>query len=56
MAQEILPINPDAVVHDDFGYMYVNYDMLGLRMLTWEEWESGVDVSSHSDVRIEIER
>jgi hypothetical protein len=38
MAQEVEAVMPDAVVRGDDGYLRVNYDRLGLRMQTWEEW------------------
>jgi len=38
MAQEVLPIMPDAVSHDREGYLLVDYDRLGLRLQTWDEW------------------
>jgi hypothetical protein len=43
MAQEVLAIFPDAVVHDPDGYMRVNYERLGLRMMTWAEWVGSQD-------------
>jgi hypothetical protein len=38
MAQEVEAIMPDAVMRGSDGYLRVNYDRLGLRMQTWEEW------------------
>jgi hypothetical protein len=38
MAQEVEAIRPEAVVRGSDGYLRVNYDLLGLRMQTWEEW------------------
>jgi hypothetical protein len=38
LAQDVLAICPEAVVHNPDGYMRVNYRRLGLRMLTWAEW------------------
>ena len=38
MAQEVEAIRPEAVVHGSDGYLRVNYDLLGLRMQTWDEW------------------
>ncbi len=29
---------PEAVEHGTDGYLLVKYDMLGIRMQTWEEW------------------
>jgi len=31
-------IRPDAVTRGEDGYLLVNYERLGLRMETWEEW------------------
>lgn len=38
MAQEVAAVDPDAVVRGEDGYLRVNYDRLGLRMMTWQEW------------------
>lgn len=38
MAQEVQMVRPDAVVRGDDGYLLVDYNRLGLRMETWEEW------------------
>src|SRR5262249_29878414 len=38
MAQEVERVVPDAVSRGDDGYLRVNYDRLGLRFLTWDEW------------------
>jgi len=38
MAQEVLAIAPQAVLIGDDGYLRVDYDRLGLRLLTWEQW------------------
>lgn len=38
MAQEVEAVVPEAVVKDDDGFLRVRYDMLGIRMQTWEEW------------------
>lgn len=39
LAQEVLPIVPYAVIVGEDGFMRVNYDMLGTRLMTWEEWQ-----------------
>lgn len=41
MAHEVAQIAPDAVVHGEDGYLRVNYERLGLRLMTWEEWAAG---------------
>ena len=38
MAQEVAVIMPDAVVHGSDGYLRVNYELLGLHLMTWNEW------------------
>jgi hypothetical protein len=38
MAQEVEAVMPDAVLRGSDGYLLVDYDKLGLRMQTWEEW------------------
>lgn len=38
MAQEVQAVAPAAVVRGSDGYLLVDYDRLGLRMLTWHEW------------------
>jgi opacity protein-like surface antigen len=39
MAQEVARIVPDAVACGPDGYLRVNYRRLGLRLMTWDEWE-----------------
>ena len=38
MAQEVEAVMPAAVVRGSDGYLLVDYDRLGLRMQTWQEW------------------
>jgi hypothetical protein len=38
MAQEVARIMPDAVTRGSDGYLRVNYERLGLRLITWTEW------------------
>jgi hypothetical protein len=38
MAQEVQTIVPDAVSRGRDGYLLVDYDKLGLKFLTWDEW------------------
>jgi len=38
MAQEVETVAPDAVTRGQDGYLRVNYDRLGLRFQTWDEW------------------
>jgi hypothetical protein len=42
MAQEVAEIMPDAVLLGSDGYLRVNYARLGLRLMTWEEWEAAM--------------
>jgi Chaperone of endosialidase len=38
MAQEVAECEPDAVMRGKDGYLRVDYDKLGLRLLTFEDW------------------
>jgi hypothetical protein len=38
MAQEVQRIDPGAVSRDRDGHLLVDYDRLGLKFMTWEEW------------------
>lgn len=38
MAQEVQKIDPRAVSRDRDGYLMVDYDRLGLKFMTWDEW------------------
>jgi hypothetical protein len=38
MAQDVQQIEPNAVWRDHDGYWMVNYDRLGLKLMTWKEW------------------
>jgi hypothetical protein len=38
MAQDVEKIDPGAVLRDRDGYLKVNYDRIGVRFMTWEEW------------------
>ena len=40
MAQEVVGFVPAAVVLGDDGFLRVNYDKLGLRQTTWDEWKA----------------
>jgi hypothetical protein len=39
MAQDVLPVRPDAITTDASGFMQVDYGRLGTRMMTLSEWE-----------------
>jgi hypothetical protein len=39
MAQEVAEIYPDAVTTTADGHLAVNYERLGLRLMTWGEWK-----------------
>jgi hypothetical protein len=41
MAQDVLPVVPEAVITDASGFMRVDYRRLGTRMMTLQEWEAG---------------
>ena len=38
MAQEVLDIVPDAVSLGADGYLRVDYEHLGLTLMTWDQW------------------
>jgi hypothetical protein len=40
LAQEVLPVVPYAVIVGKDGFMRVNYEMLGTRLMTWDEWQN----------------
>ena len=40
MAQEVLEIAPQAVVTGTDGFLMVDYDALGTRMMTYSDWAS----------------
>ena len=44
IAQEVMKTNPDSVYVAGDGYYRVRYDVLGLRMLTLEQYEAGKSV------------
>lgn len=39
IAQDLLKTRPDSVVVDQYGYYRVKYESLGLRMVTYQEWQ-----------------
>jgi hypothetical protein len=39
IAQEVLAVVPEAVIIGEDGFMRVNYERLGTRMMTWDEWQ-----------------
>ena len=41
MAQDVLPVVPEAVITDASGFMRVDYRRLGTRMMTLTDWEAG---------------
>jgi hypothetical protein len=40
MAQEVQKIDPSAVSYDRQGYLMVDYDRIGLKFMTWKEWQA----------------
>ena len=40
MAQQVAPLDPQAVSMRDGGYFWVDYGRLGLKMQTFEEWQA----------------
>lgn len=47
MAQDVLAVDPGAVVRRADGYLGVDYGRLGLRLMTWEEWIARDPVHAH---------
>ena len=45
LAQDILRSRPECVETDKYGYYYVNYNMLGIKMIPFEEYEAEKSVS-----------
>ena len=41
MAQDVQKIEPSAVSYDRDGYLMVDYDRIGLKFMTWEDWVAG---------------
>jgi len=39
MAQDLLELRPDAVIHDESGYLQVDYERLGFAMVTFETYQ-----------------
>jgi len=48
MAQEVQEIEPSAVWRDRDGYLVVNYDRLGLKFMTWDEWLARISANYQS--------
>ncbi|WP_204325074.1 hypothetical protein, partial [Stenotrophomonas maltophilia] len=40
MAQDLLLTRPEAVIATDSGYLMVDYDMIDVRMTTYEAWQA----------------
>jgi hypothetical protein len=38
MAKEVQEIEPSAAWRDRVGYLVVNYNRLGLKLITWDKW------------------
>ena len=38
IAQDVQSVRPEAVMRGPDGYLWVNYDKLGLRLMTWDQW------------------
>jgi hypothetical protein len=38
LAQEVRSVVPSAVLQDAAGYLLVDYDRLGLKFMTWDQW------------------
>ncbi len=40
MAQDVLPVVPEAITTNEQGFMFVDYAKLGTRMMPWAEWQA----------------
>jgi len=40
IAQEVRKVDPVAVMRGRDGYLRVDYGKLGLRLITWQEWQA----------------
>ena len=40
IAQDVQSVRPEAVLRGPDGYLWVNYDKLGLRFMTLEQWQA----------------
>lgn len=49
MAQQVRAIAPEAVAPGSDGYLRVNYERLGLRLQTWDEWAAAGNLTSVLD-------
>jgi hypothetical protein len=38
LVQDVEKLLPNAVVKDTQGFLWVDYDQLGIEFLTWEDW------------------
>ncbi|QCI69079.1 tail fiber domain-containing protein [Phreatobacter stygius] len=38
MAQDVMQVKPEAVITTESGYLMVAYDLIDVRMTTFEEW------------------
>jgi hypothetical protein len=48
IAQEILEIRPDAVIHDASGYLMVDYSLIDVPMMTIDEWREKAEIAAHA--------
>lgn len=54
MAQDLLESHPDAVITGPDGYYRVNYTMLGIRMLTYEQWQEDHTLLFNTNISLEV--
>jgi hypothetical protein len=48
MAQELQNVVPQAVSRDRDGFLRVDYDRLGIRFMTWDEWMSRLGTTTRT--------
>ena len=46
LAQEVRKVDPVAVMRGRDGYLRVDYGKLGLKLMTWEEWQATTKVGA----------
>lgn len=49
MAQDLISTHPNAISRDAYGYLRVDYAVINLEMLTWEEWQKSTAQIRHND-------
>jgi hypothetical protein len=53
MAQDVLPVMPEAISTNEQGFMLVDYAKLGTRMVPWAEWQA-IHGDAPSEIAVKI--